>query len=363
MELALICRTLTATLAAAAFAALPARADTPAPIGATLSVINVVTAEFNRDVRTLATGDDVRQNELIDVSADASTELKLNDDTKLALGPGAKLMLDKFVYDPDKATGTIGVDLVEGAFRFMTGIAKKPSYVVRTPRASITVRGTIFDVYVEPNDTTWLLLHEGAVRVCNDRGDCRDHDEAGKLIRISPDGDVGRPSRWANLDDSGTLPFDTVFPFVVKPPVIDPTPLFSRDEILREAAIEREPKKPTKRASDDADDKPSKGKKTKKAKGGDDESKPQRQKDKPGIKVTTPKPDKKKPTKVTEPNAPKPGKKKPTKTAKTNNDEAAQKALGLAIGVGIGIGLGKIGGGGGGGRKGGGDMPRGNNKY
>ncbi len=140
------------------------------PIGATLSVVDIVTAAYNRDTRTLAAGDGVRQNELIDVSRDGSTELKLNDETKLALGPGAKLLLDKFVYDPDKATGDIGVDLVEGASRFMTGVAKKPSYVVKVPRASITVRGTIFDVYVQEDDTSWLLLHEGGVRCAMSAG-------------------------------------------------------------------------------------------------------------------------------------------------------------------------------------------------
>ncbi|MDX2308898.1 MAG: FecR domain-containing protein [Hyphomicrobium sp.] len=293
----------------------PAGADEPQPIGATLSVINVVTAEYNRDTRTLATGDNVRQNELIDVSQDASTELKLNDDTKLALGPGAKLMLDKFVYDPDQATGSIGVDLVQGAFRFMTGVAQKPSYVVRTPRASITVRGTIFDVYVEPNETTWLLLHEGGVRVCNDRGDCRDHDEAGKLIRITPEGNVSRPTRWATLSEDAELPFDMAFPFVGTPPTIDPTPIFSRDDIVKLAAIT-------------PDDKPSKKKPPRKADKDEDSSKPTRTKEKPK-KVTSPKPEKKK-----------------TKTAKKNDNEAAEKALGLAIGVGIGIGMGKMGGGG-----------------
>lgn len=280
------------------------------PIGETLSVINVVTAEFNRDTRTLATGDDVRQHELIDVSADASTELKLNDDTKLALGPGAKLLLDKFVYDPDQSTGSIGVDLVQGAFRFMTGIAAKPSYVVRTPRASITVRGTIFDVYVELDQTTWLLLHEGAVRVCNERGVCRDHSDPGKLIRITPDGSVGAPSRWAGLEKDATIPFDTVFPFVATPPTIDPSPIFSRDDIVRTAAIEPEEKKPSKKRS-------------KKASKSDDETK---SKAKSTKKVTSTK------------------KKKTVKSA-NKDDEDAKKALGLAIGVGVGLGLGKIGGG------------------
>lgn len=293
------------------------------PIGATLSVVDIVTAAYNRDTRTLATGDDVRQNELIDVSKDGSTELKLNDETKLALGPGAKLMLDKFVYDPDKAAGDIGVDLVEGAFRFMTGVAKKPSYVVKVPRASITVRGTIFDVYVQPDQTSWLLLHEGAVTVCNERGRCRDLDEAGKIIKISNGGDVDAPAHWAKMDKAVLPPLDTAFPFVSKPPAIDPNPVFTPETLIKLGALDTETKPPRKN-NDDA---------------------PPRRTKKPKTEQAEDKPAKKKPTKTATPAK----EKKPKKSKTANNDDAAAKAaLGLAIGVGIGIGLGKMGGGGGG---------------
>lgn len=295
------------------------------PIGATLSVINVVTAEFERDTRTLQTGDNVRQDELIDVSKDGSTELKLNDDTKLALGAGARMRLDKFVYDPDKSSGAIGLNLVEGAFRFITGIASKPSYVVKVPRASITVRGTIFDAYVLPDETSYVLLHEGAVTVCNERGDCQDHDEPGKLIRVDDQGDVSEPLRWASLDDDGALPFDIAFPFVVAPPSIDPTPLFSRDDIIK-ADKQDKPARKTKRA-----------KKTEKT--------PPKKK---AAKTPEPTPAKKKVVKTTPP----PKVKKPKPTQKASNDEAVKKAIGAAIGIGIGIGIGKaIGKGGGGGGK------------
>jgi ferric-dicitrate binding protein FerR (iron transport regulator) len=304
------------------------------PIGATLSVVDIVTAAYNRDTRTLAAGDGVRQNELIDVSKDGSTELKLNDETKLALGPGAKLMLDKFVYDPDKATGDIGVDLVEGAFRFMTGVAKKPSYVVKVPRASITVRGTIFDVYVQPDDTSWLLLHEGAVTVCDERGRCRDLDEPGKLIQITSAGDVRPPANWAKIDKAVLPPLDSAFPFVKKPPAIDPNPVFTPETLIKLGALDPDVR-PPRRVKDDP---------------------PPRRTKKPKTEKAEDKPAKKKPVKVASP-----PKQKPSKTRRASNDDAAAKAaLGLAIGVGIGIGVGKIGGGGGrrgGDYGGGGRMP------
>ena len=67
--------------------------------------------------------------------------------------------------DPNRTTGSIVLNLVKGGFRFITGIAAKPVYSIRTPVASITVRGTVFDVYVEGDQAIWILLHEGGHRL------------------------------------------------------------------------------------------------------------------------------------------------------------------------------------------------------
>ena len=200
-------------------------------IGAAVRIVNLVTAEYEADQRRLATGDNVRQDELIEVSADGTGEIKLRDNTQLALGPGSRLLLDQFVYNPDISGGAIVLNLVKGAFRFVTGIAAKPAYVIRTPTASITVRGTIFDVYVQPSGMSWMLLIDGAIEVCNERGDCGLHDEPGKLIRITPDGDVGNPVKWASLQKDGQ-PFEAAFPFVVSPPSFEADPVFTPEDIV-----------------------------------------------------------------------------------------------------------------------------------
>ncbi len=211
--------------------AMPAIAAPGEDIGAALRIINVVTAEYETDQRRLATGDNVRQDELIEVGMDGTGEIRLRDNTQLALGPGSRLLLDEFVYNPDISGGAIVLNLVRGSFRFITGIAAKPAYVIRTPSASITVRGTIFDVYVQSSGMSWLLLIEGAIEVCNARGDCGLHDEPGKLIRITPDGDVGNPIKWASLQKDGQ-PFDVAFPFVVTPPSFESDPVFTPEDIV-----------------------------------------------------------------------------------------------------------------------------------
>lgn len=207
-------------------------------IGSAVSIINTVTVALAKEKRGLATGDSVRQDELVEVSADSLGEFRLDDDTKLALGPGARLRLDKFVYDPDKKVGSIVVNLVKGTFRFMTGIAAKPTYVIRTPTAAITVRGTIFDVFIQPDNSTWLLLHEGAIEVRGARNVCRVLDRPGHLMRISSTGSVGVPVNWQRMPGRA-IGFDAAFPFVTRPPLVDPTPKLTRAAILDAAEVRR----------------------------------------------------------------------------------------------------------------------------
>jgi hypothetical protein len=155
----------------------------------------------------------------------------LRDQTKLAIGPGARMTLDRFIYDANKASGAIVLNLIKGGFRFITGVAAKPFYAIRTPVAAITVRGTIFDVYIEERGPVWLLLHEGSIRVCNTRGECKSLDDPCRLLRIGPDGTLQDPGTWNALPQTREVSFAAAFPFVVKPPSIDAAPIFTRDDI------------------------------------------------------------------------------------------------------------------------------------
>ena len=209
----------------------PASAAPGEAIGSAVNIVNHVTGEYDRTLRNLETGNDVRQEEIIAVDEDSLGELKLRDQTKVALGPGARLTLDRFIYDPSKTTGSIVLNLVKGGFRFITGIAAKPVYLIHTPVASITVRGTVFDVYVEGEDAIWILLHEGAVTVCNNAGKCRELNDPCRVLRIGRGGDMPEPGTWNALPYARDVDFDTAFPFVVKPPSIDSHPVFSREDI------------------------------------------------------------------------------------------------------------------------------------
>ena len=124
--------------------------------------------------------------------------------------------------------------------------------MIKTPTASITVRGTIFDVYVEETGAIWMLLHEGEVRVCNDRGVCQVLDDPCRLVRVDGGGTVGDPGNWNGLRGNEDVDFETAFPFIETPPSFDPEPRFERASVEKGSCGDEEIKpRKTRRAEPD----------------------------------------------------------------------------------------------------------------
>jgi hypothetical protein len=305
-----------------------ASAEPATPIGSAVTIVNLVTAKLDKDEHKLTSGDDVHQQELIEADKDGRGELVLRDNTRLAVGPGSRLLLDRFVYNPDVSGGAIVLQLTRGAFRFITGVAAKPAYVIRTPTASITVRGTVFDVYVEEGGAAWLLLIDGAVEICTENGKCMVDDEIGKLVRIGPD-KVDKPSKWGDLPERRDIKFESTFPFIVTPPEIDRTHHLTQDEVV----LGTFPDRPPRHESGDDDGKKDDGKKGDESKNGDKSTKSKKDDDddKPAKSSRT--------KRVREVEHRR-------KTRHASEDEGVK--IPQSIGIGIGIGIGHHGGYGGG---------------
>ena len=90
------------------------------------------------------------------------------------------MVLDELVYDPATGTGSMAVDMVEGAFSFVSGeIAKTgpDAMKVSTPVATIGIRGTTVagKAAVEGNENSFTLLQDadggvGQISVSNAGG-------------------------------------------------------------------------------------------------------------------------------------------------------------------------------------------------
>src|SRR6516165_3325567 len=134
-----------------------------APIGVTAVVRNTV-SQLEPQVTKIAKGDEVVRNELVRTAADSDARFVLRDDTNLMLGPSSTLKLDRTVFDDPKA-GDIAIKLTSGAFRFVTGHSNKDAYEIKTPIATIGVRGTVFDAQIQRGRNR-IFLVSGEVNVC-----------------------------------------------------------------------------------------------------------------------------------------------------------------------------------------------------
>ena len=191
-------------------------------VGTAVVIKRQVLATLGADKRDLHEGGRVHRNEYLETGDKAQAELRLDDQTKLALGPNAGLTLDEFVIGKAGGVTTIGVNFVKGAFRFITGSQKKDVYSIQTPSASIGVRGTVFDVYVDGSGDTLVLLHQGAVDICTRNRTCRRHDSVGRIVHATVAGVLSNPIKFSQGLIPGVLGVGAAFPFVGKTLRIDP---------------------------------------------------------------------------------------------------------------------------------------------
>jgi hypothetical protein len=208
----------------------PLAAAAAPEVGTAVLIKKKVTGKLGTDVRELKTGFRVHRNELLQTGPEAQAELKLDDNTKLAIGPDAELLLDEYAVAAGNDTKSIAVKLLKGTLRFLTGNSASESYKIETPSATIGVRGTVLDVYTAPDGNTLVLLHKGEVEVCSRARTCRPHREVGRVVHATVPGVVSQPIKWtANLIPGVRV--NQAFPFVGKRLVVDPVRRLTHDGI------------------------------------------------------------------------------------------------------------------------------------
>ena len=137
-------------------------------IGAAETVSNRVFGELPGAKRVLAPDADVHRNEVIRTEAEAAARLRFSDRSDLRLGPLAQIRLDAFVFSGNAGSA---MNLSRGALRFISGNGPTGSYQIRTPVATIGLRGTGVDVVIRQG-RTFVTLLDGAARVCASGGAC-----------------------------------------------------------------------------------------------------------------------------------------------------------------------------------------------
>jgi hypothetical protein len=165
-------------------------------VGAARAIENDVEGRLGMSVHKLAVGSEVFQNQLVRTGKASTARLQFLDETDLSLSPFTQVSLDRFVYDPDRKTGRVVVNVPRGLVRFVTGSLEKRSYTIRTPVATIGVRGTTFELLVR-SDRMTLLLNDGGVDVTVRPRRVYVLDRPNTAITIWSDGRVNGPFDWS----------------------------------------------------------------------------------------------------------------------------------------------------------------------
>ena len=98
-------------------------------------------------------GQDVFEADGLRTGPDGRVGITLKDDTRVSLGPGSEVRLDRFVYEPGAGQLAFVLRMVRGVAAYVSGrIAKLSPDAVRleAPQAIVGVRGTTVAIRVTP---------------------------------------------------------------------------------------------------------------------------------------------------------------------------------------------------------------------
>jgi hypothetical protein len=90
---------------------------------------------------TMSVGSGVHANETVKTGNSGQAGLRFNDQSNLSVGHSSQVRLDKFVYDPNKGTGSTAIEVTRGTFRFSTGSQNKGEVKIKTPYGTLGTRG------------------------------------------------------------------------------------------------------------------------------------------------------------------------------------------------------------------------------
>ncbi|SCA56889.1 conserved exported hypothetical protein [Candidatus Terasakiella magnetica] len=142
-------------------------------IGTTIKATGTTTAYRLNLIYAQRNTDPVFFGDELKTGASSRLQVVFNDSTELYLGDHSTLTIDELVYIPNQK-GQALFSLSQGVFRMVSGAINKiagSSFRVRTPLATIGVRGTDFWGHQTEDKLILALLDDGEVEISTQEGD------------------------------------------------------------------------------------------------------------------------------------------------------------------------------------------------
>lgn len=132
--------------------------------------------------RALSIGSKLEPGDTVETAKRTYARLRFTDGSEVTLKPNTQFKVERYAYSKDNPKGDAGsFNLIKGGLRTITGqIGKRGnqnSYQMRTPTATIGIRGTIYDATYCSGDSCgaiptglYLAVTDGQVVVTNAEG-------------------------------------------------------------------------------------------------------------------------------------------------------------------------------------------------
>ena len=122
--------------------------------------------------RPLSIGMPIAAREQIQTNDVGTAQVVFTDQSTMNIGRGSSVVVDRYVYDPSARTGQQAVSLTKGILRFVGGhVSHGVGMSVRTPVATVGVRGGIGTIGFVPGCGMLVLNQFGSVKVSNGAGE------------------------------------------------------------------------------------------------------------------------------------------------------------------------------------------------
>ncbi|MHA1527692.1 MAG: FecR family protein [Alphaproteobacteria bacterium] len=185
-----------------------------------MAVVEAASVSGQGSDRALAVGSKVFVGDLVVTDAAGEAQLLFTDGTRMIVGSNSSLMIEEILFSGKAAGNRFAVQALSGAFRFISGDSGDQGYSIRTPSATISVRGTAFDFTVTPEGETKLLLLEGEATLCSESGE---KGEGGDCATVATPcavarTDIGEDVEEIEAGDRRVQETREHFPFVTSEP-------------------------------------------------------------------------------------------------------------------------------------------------
>ena len=147
-------------------------------VTAVLGQVNIIQKDNKKPAKK---GDDIMINDLVQTQENSKTQIILNDDTIITIGPNSEYLFDEYI---DQGDIQVSMTIKHGFFKAVTGKLGKIApnrFKIKTKAATIGIRGTQFMGHVTPNEESIGCI-QGSITVTPIIGSHRFIINSGSMI-------------------------------------------------------------------------------------------------------------------------------------------------------------------------------------